>query len=59
MFRLMPNNISNYDGMYRWVKSQNISTLLQEYEEIYRERQGLEKIIKELHTSKHIIESII
>jgi hypothetical protein len=45
--------------LYDKVKSQNIATLLQEYEEIHTQRQGLEKIIKELQTSKQMIESIL
>jgi hypothetical protein len=45
--------------LYDKVKSQNITTLLQEYEEIHTQRQGLEKIIKELQTSKQMIESIL
>ena len=45
--------------LYDKVKSQNINTLLQEYEEIHTQRDGLEKIIKELQTSKLMIESIL
>jgi dynamin 1-like protein len=45
--------------LYDKVKSQNISTLLQEYDEIHIQRQTLDKIIKELQTSKQMIESIL
>ena len=45
--------------LYDKVKSQNISTLLQEYDEIHIQRQTLDKTIKELQTSKQMIESIL
>jgi dynamin 1-like protein len=45
--------------LYDKIKSQNISTLLQEYEEINTQRLLLEKTIKELQTSKQMIESIL
>ena len=45
--------------LYDKVKSHNVSTLLQEFEEIHTQRQLLEKTIKELQTSRQMIESIL
>jgi basic membrane lipoprotein Med (substrate-binding protein (PBP1-ABC) superfamily) len=45
--------------LYEKVKSQNVNQLVHEYEEIYTQRQQLEKTVKELMNSKQLIESIL
>lgn len=45
--------------LYDKVKGQNISLLLEEYDEIHTQRISLDKTIKELQTSKQMIESIL
>jgi dynamin 1-like protein len=45
--------------LYEKVKSQNINQLVHEYEEVYTQRQQLDKTVKELMNSKQLIESIL
>jgi hypothetical protein len=45
--------------LYEKVKAQNVSQLVHEYEEVYNQRQQLDKTVKELMNSKQLIESIL
>jgi hypothetical protein len=45
--------------LYEKVKAQNVSQLVHEYEEVYNQRQQLDKTVKELMNSKLLIESIL